>query len=145
GTLSTGGAYIATKPVPAGVGPGVNVTGKGSFDEPPSQPLTIAAAARETSVRRQIERMSPSADSIPRPGSIYRQETSARSRKRPKRSSTIASFASARSGALKIAVLFGGDSMERDVSIASASQVVGALRSRGHQVVAYDSGRGRLE
>jgi len=46
---------------------------------------------------------------------------------------------------LKIAVLFGGDSMERDVSIASASQVVGALRSRGHQVVAYDSGRGRLE
>ena len=46
---------------------------------------------------------------------------------------------------MKIAVLFGGDSMERDVSIASASQVVGALRSRGHQVVAYDSGRGRLE
>jgi D-alanine-D-alanine ligase len=45
---------------------------------------------------------------------------------------------------LKIAVLFGGDSMERDVSIASASQVVGALRSRGHQVIAYDSGRGRL-
>jgi D-alanine-D-alanine ligase len=34
--------------------------------------------------------------------------------------------------------------MERDVSIASASQVVGALRSRGHDVVAYDSGRGRL-
>ena len=45
---------------------------------------------------------------------------------------------------MKIAVLFGGDSMERDVSIASASQVVGALRSRGHEVVAYDSGRGRL-
>jgi D-alanine-D-alanine ligase len=45
---------------------------------------------------------------------------------------------------LKIAVLFGGDSMERDVSIASAAQVVGALRSRGHDVVAYDSGRGRL-
>ena len=34
--------------------------------------------------------------------------------------------------------------MERDVSIASASQVVGALRSRGHDVIAYDSGRGRL-
>src|SRR5688572_10139615 len=49
-----------------------------------------------------------------------------------------------RPGVLKIAVLFGGDSMERDVSIASASQVVGALRSRGHQVIAYDSGRGRL-
>jgi D-alanine-D-alanine ligase len=47
-------------------------------------------------------------------------------------------------GALKIAVLFGGDSMERDVSIASAAQVVGALRGRGHDVVAYDSGRGRL-
>jgi D-alanine-D-alanine ligase len=45
---------------------------------------------------------------------------------------------------LKIAVLFGGDSMERDVSIASASQVVSALRSRGHEVMAYDSGRGRL-
>jgi D-alanine-D-alanine ligase len=45
---------------------------------------------------------------------------------------------------VKIAVLFGGDSMERDVSIASASQVVGALRSRGHEVIAYDSGRGRL-
>ena len=45
---------------------------------------------------------------------------------------------------MKIAVLFGGDSMERDVSIASAAQVVGALRSRGHQVIAYDSGRGRL-
>jgi D-alanine-D-alanine ligase len=34
--------------------------------------------------------------------------------------------------------------MERDVSIASAAQVVGALRSRGHEVIAYDSGRGRL-
>jgi D-alanine-D-alanine ligase len=45
---------------------------------------------------------------------------------------------------VKIAVLFGGDSMERDVSIASAAQVVGALRSRGHDVVAVDSGRGRL-
>lgn len=45
---------------------------------------------------------------------------------------------------MKIAVLFGGDSMERDVSIASAAQVVAALRSRGHEVVAYDSGRGRL-
>jgi D-alanine-D-alanine ligase len=34
--------------------------------------------------------------------------------------------------------------MERDVSIASASQVVGALRSRGHEVISVDSGRGRL-
>ena len=45
---------------------------------------------------------------------------------------------------MKIAVLFGGDSMERDVSVASAAQVVGALRSRGHEVLAVDSGRGRL-
>jgi len=45
---------------------------------------------------------------------------------------------------LKIAVLFGGDSMERDVSIASAAQVVSALRSRGHEVLAVDSGRGQL-
>jgi D-alanine-D-alanine ligase len=49
-----------------------------------------------------------------------------------------------RGAGLKIAVLLGGDSMERDVSIASAAQVVGALRSRGHDVVAFDSGRGRL-
>ena len=45
---------------------------------------------------------------------------------------------------MKIAVLFGGDSMERDVSVASAAQVVGALRSLGHEVLAVDSGRGRL-
>lgn len=45
---------------------------------------------------------------------------------------------------MKIAVLFGGDSMERDVSIASAAQVVGALRERGHEVIAVDSGRGKL-
>jgi D-alanine-D-alanine ligase len=45
---------------------------------------------------------------------------------------------------VKIAVLFGGDSMERDVSIASASQVVTALRSRGHEIVAFDAGHGRL-
>ncbi|HET8697434.1 MAG TPA: D-alanine--D-alanine ligase [Gammaproteobacteria bacterium] len=45
---------------------------------------------------------------------------------------------------MKIAVLFGGDSMERDVSIASAAQVVGALRGLGHEVIAVDSGRGQL-
>ena len=45
---------------------------------------------------------------------------------------------------MKIAVLFGGDSMERDVSIASAAQVVAALRSLGHDVLAVDSGRGQL-
>lgn len=45
---------------------------------------------------------------------------------------------------MRIAVLFGGDSMERDVSVASAAQVVGALRSRGHEVIAVDTSRGRL-
>ena len=45
---------------------------------------------------------------------------------------------------MKIAVLFGGDSMERDVSIASAAQVVGALRGLGHDVISVDSGRGKL-
>ena len=88
--------------------------------------------------------MSPSAESI-RPSKLYTRENERPSRIRPKRSSTIRGLSAASGGsALKIAVLFGGDSMERDVSIASASQVVGALRSRGHQVIAYDSGRGRL-
>jgi len=45
---------------------------------------------------------------------------------------------------VKIAVLFGGESMERDVSVASASQVVRALRARGHEVVAVDAVRGVL-
>lgn len=34
--------------------------------------------------------------------------------------------------------------MERDVSVASASQVVAALRARGHEVLAVDAHRGRL-
>ena len=37
---------------------------------------------------------------------------------------------------MKIAVLFGGNSSERDVSIASGAQVAKALRQVGHQVVA---------
>lgn len=45
---------------------------------------------------------------------------------------------------MKIAVLFGGDSMERDVSVASASQVVAALRVRGHETLAVDMHRGLL-
>ena len=40
---------------------------------------------------------------------------------------------------MKIAVLFGGTSEERDVSIASAAQVIPALRSLGHDVVAVDT------
>jgi D-alanine-D-alanine ligase len=45
---------------------------------------------------------------------------------------------------MKVAVLFGGTSEERDVSIASAAQVIPALRSRGHEVVAIDTATGRL-
>ncbi|HTT00636.1 MAG TPA: D-alanine--D-alanine ligase [Steroidobacteraceae bacterium] len=45
---------------------------------------------------------------------------------------------------MKIAVLFGGSSEERDVSIASAAQVIPALRSLGHEVLAVDSAAGQL-
>lgn len=45
---------------------------------------------------------------------------------------------------MKIAVLLGGTSMERDVSIASGSQVVDALRRAGHEVIAVESSRGVL-
>ncbi len=45
---------------------------------------------------------------------------------------------------MKIAVLFGGTSEERDVSIASAAQVIPALRSLGHEVAAFDTATGRL-
>lgn len=38
---------------------------------------------------------------------------------------------------MKIAVLFGGTSEERDVSIASAAQIIPALRGLGHEVLAY--------
>lgn len=46
---------------------------------------------------------------------------------------------------LKVAVLFGGTSSERDVSIASGSQVVQALREAGHEVVAVDTATGVLD
>jgi D-alanine-D-alanine ligase len=46
---------------------------------------------------------------------------------------------------MKIAVLFGGTSEERDVSIASAAQVIPALRGLGHEVVAIDTATGRLD
>jgi D-alanine-D-alanine ligase len=45
---------------------------------------------------------------------------------------------------MRIAVLFGGSSEERDVSIASATPVISALRSRGHEVRAVDTLRGTL-
>jgi D-alanine-D-alanine ligase len=45
---------------------------------------------------------------------------------------------------MKIAVLFGGTSEERDVSIASAAQVIPVLRQLGHEVYAVDTATGRL-
>lgn len=45
---------------------------------------------------------------------------------------------------MKVAVLFGGTSAERDVSIASGAQVVKALRAAGHDVIAVDTARGVL-
>ena len=46
---------------------------------------------------------------------------------------------------MKIVVLFGGMSEERDVSIASAAQVIPALRGLGHEVLAVDTATGRLD
>lgn len=46
---------------------------------------------------------------------------------------------------MKIAVLFGGTSAERDVSIASGAQVVKALREAGHDVVPVDTAAGVLD
>ncbi|HTC43466.1 MAG TPA: D-alanine--D-alanine ligase [Steroidobacteraceae bacterium] len=45
---------------------------------------------------------------------------------------------------MRIAVLFGGTSEERDVSIASAAQIIPALRALGHEVHAIDTATGRL-
>jgi D-alanine-D-alanine ligase len=45
---------------------------------------------------------------------------------------------------MKIAVLFGGTSEERDVSIASAAQIIPVLRNLGHHVFAVDTATGRL-
>jgi D-alanine-D-alanine ligase len=46
---------------------------------------------------------------------------------------------------VKVAVLFGGVSEERDVSIASGAQVVKGLRQAGHDVVAVDTASGPLD
>ena len=43
---------------------------------------------------------------------------------------------------MRITVLTGGTSTERDVALASAVQVVAALRSRGHEVAVVDTGVG---
>ncbi|HZD05021.1 MAG TPA: D-alanine--D-alanine ligase [Longimicrobiales bacterium] len=45
---------------------------------------------------------------------------------------------------MRIAVLLGGNSDERDVSLASGVQVARALREAGHEVVAFDTSRGVL-
>jgi D-alanine-D-alanine ligase len=45
---------------------------------------------------------------------------------------------------MKIAVLFGGLSEEREVSIASAAQIIPVLRQSGHEVFSVDTAAGRL-
>jgi D-alanine-D-alanine ligase len=45
---------------------------------------------------------------------------------------------------VRIAVLMGGTSAERDVSLASGLRVAAALRSRGHTITAIDTARGVL-
>jgi len=45
---------------------------------------------------------------------------------------------------MRVAVVFGGASAERDVSIASGAQVIKALRSAGHEVIAIDTVQGML-
>jgi D-alanine-D-alanine ligase len=45
---------------------------------------------------------------------------------------------------MRITVLTGGTSSERDVAIASAVQVIGALRSRDHDVAVVDTARGYI-
>ncbi|WP_250563865.1 D-alanine--D-alanine ligase [Sphaerisporangium fuscum] len=46
--------------------------------------------------------------------------------------------------ALRVALLLGGHSAERDVSMASAAEVIPALRGRGHSVEVFDTIKGRL-
>jgi D-alanine-D-alanine ligase len=46
---------------------------------------------------------------------------------------------------MKITVLMGGVSAERDVSLASGLRIAAALRSRGHDVVAMDTATGVLD
>jgi D-alanine-D-alanine ligase len=45
---------------------------------------------------------------------------------------------------MRVTVLTGGTSSERDVAIASAVQVIRALRSRGHEVAVVDTARGYI-
>lgn len=45
---------------------------------------------------------------------------------------------------MRVTVLTGGTSAERDVALASAVQVIRALRSRGHEVAVVDTARGYI-
>ena len=45
---------------------------------------------------------------------------------------------------MRVTVLTGGTSTERDVALASAVQVIAALRSRGHHVAVVDTARGYI-
>ena len=45
---------------------------------------------------------------------------------------------------MRVTVLTGGTSSERDVALASAVQVIAALRSRGHDVAVVDTARGYI-
>jgi D-alanine-D-alanine ligase len=54
----------------------------------------------------------------------------------PRRERTVAS----RPGLMRVAVLKGGNSLERKVSLRSGAQAQGALARRGHDVVAIDAG-----
>jgi D-alanine-D-alanine ligase len=45
---------------------------------------------------------------------------------------------------MRVTVLTGGTSSERDVALASAVQVVAALRARGHEVAVVDTARGYI-
>lgn len=45
---------------------------------------------------------------------------------------------------MRVAVIFGGSSEERDVSIASGLQVISGLRAAGHNVIAVDTAKGVL-
>lgn len=45
---------------------------------------------------------------------------------------------------MKITVLMGGSSSERNVSLASGIRIVMALRSRGHEVIAFDPSQGPI-
>jgi D-alanine-D-alanine ligase len=46
---------------------------------------------------------------------------------------------------MKITVLMGGTSAERDVSLASGLRIAQALRTKGHEVTSFDTARGAID